>query len=131
MTTTSTPTIAVAPTMGEQGSRKTGGHYNAYRATPVFAPTATLRLVSAVNPWRPMSPGHAFYTAVLANNPATVSDAIALGAKAGLKAREVQNHLRWLYTWGGAYLEVDGKLFAAPAPVVAPKAVAPKGKKSK
>jgi hypothetical protein len=116
MTTTNIP---VAPAMGVQGSKSHGGHYLAYRQCPKFDLAASLKLISQVNPWQPQSPGFRFWTEVLAKNPATVGAAIK-AAEGMFKAAEVQNHLRWLYTWGGAYLEVGGKLFAAPP--VAPKA---------
>jgi hypothetical protein len=120
-------TTPVAPRVGAQGTSTPGGHYVAYRNQAPFALEASLKLISGTNPWRPNTPGTRFYTAVLAKNPATVAAAIALGKDAGFKAREVQNHLRWLYTWGGSYVEVGGKVYSPP---VAP-APAPKAKKSK
>jgi hypothetical protein len=127
-TITTTP---VAPTMGAQGKSTPGGHYSAYRAQPRFAVEATMRLISGTNPWRPNTPGHRFYTAVLAKNPATVAAAIALGKDAGFKAREVQDHLRWVYTWGGSYVEIGGKVFSPPVAPAAPKAPAKAKSKSK
>lgn len=138
-------TTAVAPVVGQVGHKaKHGGHYLAYKAQAAFAGSDTLAIVAGTNnPWRPGTPGHAFYSAVLSQAPATVADAIALGAKAGFKASAVQGHLRWLFTWGGAYLAVNGLLYggtvapAAPAPA-APAPAAPasvlipaKGKKGK
>ena len=129
--TMSTLNIAVAPRQGTTGkSVKTGGHHLAFVGCASFDPKATLKLVSPNNPWRPGTLGDQFYNAVLSKAPATVAAAIELGAKAktpsypgGIPAKGqngVMAHLRWLYTWGGAYLEVGGKLYA-PAPV-APKA---------
>jgi len=121
MSTPTTTTIAIAPAhpMG-QGSQTKGGHHNAWRAQPKFQPSDKLSLVSTVNPWRPNSLGWSFYNAVLAPCPATVSDALAVGKAKGYPARVVQGHLRWLYTWGGSYLAVNGSTYAAPAaPVVA------------
>ena len=134
-TTTTQVTTPVAPAMGPQGSSTPGGHYVAYRNQSKFDLGASLKLVSTVNPWRPNTPGHAFYVGVLSQGPATVGAAIELAKSSkprSFKASEVQAHLRWLYTWGGAYLEVNGKLFAAPpatatAPVQAPSK--PRGKK--
>ncbi len=104
--------VPVAPRGGEAvGTSTKGQHILDYRAQPAFPVTAKLALVSTVNPWRANSPGHAFYVKVLALKPATVKSAIDLGAKMGLKAGMVQAHLRWLYTWGGAYLSVDGQLY--------------------
>jgi hypothetical protein len=122
-------TTAVAPTVGQQGTKIHGGHVDAYRACPPFAPTASLELISGSNPWRPTSPGHSFYTQVLAHKPATIGKALELGAKAGFKVGEVQGHLRWLFTWGGSYIKVDGKVFSEPKSD-APKAVTPKAPKA-
>lgn len=130
-------TVAVAPSHpGGQGSRKVGGHIAAFRAQPKFALDASLKLVSGVNPWRPNTPGHDFYVAVLSHNPKSVGAAIDLGKKAGLNAGEVQGHLRWLYTWGGAHIEIGGKLYAPPAsapsvPAVVQSAKAPAKSKVK
>jgi hypothetical protein len=122
----------VAPVVGAQGSSTPGGHYVAYKAQGRFDLSASLKLVSSTNPWRPNTPGFRFYQAVLAKAPATVGAAVTLGVASGFKAREVQNHLRWLYTWGGSYVEIGGKLFAAPvAPVQAPVAKAPAKSKAK
>jgi hypothetical protein len=120
----------VAPVVGQQGKKSQhGGHYLAYKNQPAFAPTATLSIVAGTNnPWRPNTPGFDFYSTVLAKSPKTVAEAIAMGAKAGLKAGQVQAHLRWLFTWGGAYLSVDGKLYSASQ---APVSTVAKGKKAK
>jgi hypothetical protein len=52
---------------------------------------------------------------VLAKHPPTVQKAIDLGKEVGLKPRQVQEHLRWLYTWTGSahgpFIEIDGKVF--------------------
>lgn len=130
MTTTET-TIAIAPRHPLGSGKSTpGGHYKAYRAQPLFAPTDTLELVTTAVRWRDGTPGHAFYMSVLSKRPATVADALALGKDAGLKGREVQNHLRWFYTWAGD-LKVNGQVYAAAepvAPVSEPEPVAPKAK---
>lgn len=122
-------TTPVAPAQGEQGVRLShGGHIQAYKAQASFAPTATLELISGTNPWRRNTLGHDFYVKVLGNAPKTVADALAIGAKAGLKARDVQGHLRWLYTWGGSYIRIAGNVYSPPvAPVSEP--VAPKAEK--
>jgi hypothetical protein len=127
----------VAPVVGTQGTSTPGGHYVAYKAQPIFAPTATLELISGTNPWRHNTPGFDFYTMVLAQKPATVQKAIELGAASKRKftGPEVQNHLRWLYTWGGSYIRIGGKVFSPPpgavrAPKPAPAKKAPKASKS-
>lgn len=137
-TITTTP---VAPTVGQQGQKTHGGHYTAYRAQPAFAPTASLELISGNNPWRPYTPGHNFYVQVLAKTPATIGAALELAKGAGIKANDAQKHLRWLYTWGGSYIRVDGQVYSPPqapvrmltpggefVPPLVPKT--PKGKKS-
>jgi hypothetical protein len=129
-TMSATPNTPVAPVVGKVGSSVKGGHIEAYRAQAKFLPSDTLRVIPGTNnPWRPGTPGHAFYTAVLANGPATVGAAIEMAAKSkpSFRAVDVQGHLRWLYTWGGAYLEVNGKLYSSEAPAAPAKAPA-KGK---
>jgi hypothetical protein len=112
---TVTPTIAVAPAQGAQGHATRGGHHHAYMACRRFEASETIKLVSHVNPWRPGTSGHEFYVAALqGGKSATIGAAIELAAKIGLKPRQAIDHLRWLYTWGGSYLEVSGKLYAAP-----------------
>jgi hypothetical protein len=125
MSTPTTANVPVAPRVGEQGTSTPGGHYLAYKATSRFPLDAKLELRTNSNPWRPHSPGASFWASVLSKAPATVGAAITLGASAGFKAREVQNHLRWIYTW--SYLAVNGQVYAAPpkAPVKAPKAKVP------
>jgi hypothetical protein len=86
-------------------------HDEALRAQGNFALTDKLELISPVNPWKPGSYGDQFYKAALARNPATVQDAITLAAPAGFSAADVQGHLRWLYTWGGEYLRVNGERY--------------------
>src|SRR5271166_7054010 len=69
------------------------------------------KVVSDENPWGYGTPGHAFYTNVIAKNPATVQEALNLAKAVGIK--DTQGHLKWRYTWDGAYLEVDGKSWGA------------------
>ena len=86
-------------------------HAEAFRAQGKFDLTDTLELISHKNPWTPGSLGDQFYKAALVRNPATVQAAITLAAAAGFSAADVQGHLRWLYTWGGEYLRVNGKRY--------------------
>jgi hypothetical protein len=111
--------IAIAPRSGEVGSRKVGGHIQAFRLQGEFAPTSKLEVVATSNPWRVGTPGATFYDKVLAKKPATVKAALELADKAGIAG--AQGHLRWLFTWG-PHLKVDGKLHGSQAP----KASAPK-----
>src|SRR5262245_51022286 len=115
--------VPVAHNTGPQGKASAGAHVMAWRGCAPLAPTATLAWApgyTPVNPWRPHTPGAAFYTAVLAptlaagNGTATVQAVIAAGATAGLKAAAVQGHLRWLYTWG-PWLTVNGLLYGQPS----------------
>jgi hypothetical protein len=115
----------VAPSHPEgQGHATKGGHYVAFKAQGNFAPEATFEVISAVNPWRPNTPGHRFYAAILASKSATVGDVLSVGKEAGFKASDIQGHLRWLFTWGGSYIRVAGNVYAAPA-VSAPEVQAP------
>ena len=102
-----------AQTPGIMTSRRRArlGRISDAYAQPNFAPTAKLRLVSDENPWGYGTPGHAFYTNVIAKNPATVQEALNLAKAVGIK--DTQGHLKWRYTWDGAYLEVDGKSWGA------------------
>ena len=133
MTTTTPPAIPMASNQGEQGSAKRGAHHWAYMGCPKFDLNATLELVPGLTPpWHPRTLGANFRDLVLipclANGPVTVGEVIAYGAAqtgaARHTAREIQNHLRWLYTWGGgAYLMVNGQRWGqtvaepTPAPV--------------
>jgi len=90
-------------------SRYISPHWLAAQALPPFPPTATLRIMSPDNPWRPDSDGHRLYSKLLAADltNATVQTAIDIGTLLGL-SYSVQDHLRWLFTWG-PYIEIDGK----------------------
>jgi len=76
------------------------------------------------NSWRPGTPGHRFYEQVLSQAPATVGDAIAMAAALTepFTAKQVQGHLRWIFTSAGGFLEVDGERFVS-APVAVAKPV--------
>jgi hypothetical protein len=79
-------------------------HIQAFRALEAFAPEAKLNVIG--NPWRDGTPGFRFYTEVLAQDPATVGDAIAKAEalEEPFTAKAVQGHLRWLYTSAGGLL---------------------------
>ena len=107
------PSVPVAPSnpLGV-GVQTKGGHYIAYKAQGNFALSDHLTFAPGfVNWWRPTCPGGKFFAAVL--QPAlesgiSVSDAIAAGnATLGLKPQAVQQHLKWLYTWGNG-MSVNG-----------------------
>lgn len=132
MATLQNVSTPVAPTVGAQGTSTPGGHYVQYKAQSAFAPTATIELISGSNPWRPNTPGFFLWVQVLSQSGCnTVAKAIELAAKAKnpQKASEVQKHLRWLYTWGGSYLRVNGAVFVPPP--AAPKAPAKARKSAK
>jgi hypothetical protein len=126
------PTASAHP-LG-QGSSTPGGHYVAYRAQPTKYPLdATLKVLSDINRWRPGTPGDRFYAAVISKRPATIGAAVELGKAAGFKVQEVQNHLRWQFTWGDQ-LEIAGvgySVEAKAAPAAAPAKVPAKAKASK
>ena len=115
-------------------------HHNWYKGVGRFVPTCTLAFGGGpnnapANPWQENSNGRTFYLKVLAHQPATVQKAIDMGkATMGLQPRQVQDHLRWLYTWyPHTYMQVNGVGFnpqdtatwhtvaapAAPAPLAA------------
>ena len=96
------------------GTSQPGGHVQAFRAQPAFPVEAKLNVIGS-NMWRPGAPGHRFYAEVLAKNPATVQDAIekAAALKEPFNAKQVQTHLRWMFTSAGAFLEVGGKRHSA------------------
>lgn len=110
-----TANTPVAPVNGAQGKATPGGHVTAWRAQAKagFNPTHSLKLLSTTNPWRPNTPGHTFWVKALAVSPApaTVGAALDLAKKAGIKG--AAGHLAWLYTWGGAYVSVNGKTYPA------------------
>ena len=98
------------------GTAKAGGHIQAFRAQSAFPVEATLT-VTGGDLWRPGTPGHRFYAEVLAQNPATVQEAIdkAAALVEPFNAKQVQAHLRWMFTSAGGFLEVDGVRYSAPA----------------
>ncbi len=109
--------VAIAPAHpAGQGKSQPGGHIQAWRAQPAFAPEATLTVIGG-NLWRPGTPAHRFYEQVLGlGTVQTVQECID---KAGslaepFTAKQVQGHLRWMYTANGAFLEVDGQRYSAP-----------------
>jgi hypothetical protein len=98
------------------GTSQPGGHIQVFRAQPAFAGEAKLNVIGG-NLWRPGTPGHRFYEEVLTKGPATVQAAIELAASLAepINEKQVQAHLRWMFTSAGGFLEVDGQRFAAPA----------------
>ena len=113
-------TIAPAHPVGV-GKATPGGHIKAWRAQPAFAAEAKLNIIGA-NLWRPNSPAHRFYEQVLTKAPATVGECIemAKGLAEPFTEKQIQGHLRWMFTANGAFLEVDGQRYSAPvAPVKA------------
>ena len=97
------------------GKSQPGGHIQVWRAQPAFAVTAKLN-VTGGNMWRPGTPGHRFYAEVLSQNPATVQECInkAAALTEPFNAKQVQAHLRWMFTSAGGFLEVDGQRYSAP-----------------
>ena len=97
------------------GKATPGGHIKAWREQPAFALEAKLNIIGG-NLWRPGTRAHEFYEQVLTQKPATVGDCIdkAEALAEPFTAKQVQGHLRWLFTANGAFLEVDGERFVAP-----------------
>lgn len=122
-------TIAIAPAHpAGQGHSTQGGHVIAWRAQPRFALSDTLTLVAGTNPWRPGTPSAAFYNQVLAAMPAgsTVAQCLEFAkATVGNKSGRTHDQLRWLYTWGGSYLAVNGQVYNPPVAAPAPAPAAP------
>ena len=100
-------------------------HTAAWRAHKAFPVSASIKMLTNTPRWRPASRGADFYAKVLSQNPATVADAIAMGAKVGIRAGQVQSFLRYLYTWGDQ-VEIGGQRYVAVVPVATPKQVAVK-----
>jgi hypothetical protein len=113
-------------------------HFQAARDTADFPAEAKLKINS--NIWSEGCAGHRFYTAVLAQKPATVGKALDLAEKLEqpFTVKQVQAHLKWMFTANGGALEVDGvsytpktkepKAVKAPKAKPEPKAKKPEGK---
>ena len=123
------PTIAIAPSATFVGRPvELDMHRKAFRIQPDFAMDATYKLVSGTNPWRPYGLGWNFWEKVLRHHPeGVVGELLKLGRPHGIGDMEGMEHLRWLFTWGGSYIEINGQLYAPP-PVLAE---APKRSKKK
>jgi hypothetical protein len=103
-------------------------HADAFKAQGEFAVESKIKVGSSVWP-TPETAGARLYELVLSKKPATIQKVIDLAAdlKEPFTAKQVQGHLRWLYTAGE--LEVDGKSYTPrTAPKKAPKPTAPKPK---
>jgi hypothetical protein len=103
-------------------------HTSAFKLQKDFAPEAKLKVGNDI--WTPETAGARLYAEVLSKNPGTVGKAIEKAATLdpAFTAKQVQGHLRWIYTAG--QLEVDGVSFTLP--VKAPKAAkAPTAKEPK
>jgi hypothetical protein len=130
-------TLPVSPAHPEGvGSRKYGGHVTAYLSCPRFDRATKIALGSTNNPWHDYTPAHTMFVSVLlpltknGTKETTVGDVIDASAKLKTKfsftAREVQDHLRWLFT-GSYACKLDGKFYPElPANTVAVKRRAPK-----
>jgi hypothetical protein len=59
--------------------------------------------------------GWKFYELVLRPNPeSTVGGLLEIGRQNAIGYAESMEHLRWLFTWGGSYIEINGKLYSPP-----------------
>ena len=88
-------------------------HTAAFKAQSDFALDSKIKVGESV--WTPETAGARLYEQVLSKKPTTVQKAIDLAAALDppLTVKQVQGHLRWLYT--GGQLEVDGKSYIVPA----------------
>jgi hypothetical protein len=103
-------TIPISPSSGSPVA-----HVRAWKSQEDFAWESTIRLVSGTNPWRPNSLGWPLFEYVLRVNPAsTVGEILQIATGYGFGYDDTMRHLRWLYTWGGAYIEIDGRLYNPP-----------------
>lgn len=106
-------------------------HTQAFRAQSDFPAEAKIKV--GENIWTPETAGSRLYTEVLSKNPSTVGKAIDLAAKldAPFTVKQVQGHLKWIYTAGE--MEVDGKSYPVEAKVAKPepKVEKPKVEKAK
>jgi hypothetical protein len=75
-------------------------HFRAWRLQKNFPLDASIEMLTNTPRWRPGGEGHDFWMRAMSKGPKTVAEAIALGKAIGLSAGIVQQHLRWLYTWG-------------------------------
>jgi hypothetical protein len=108
------PTISVAPQAHVTGRPFTlDMHRKIFRIQPDFPLNASVRLVSGTNPWRYQSLGWKFYELVLRGHPeSTVGELCKFGRPHGIGDMETMEHLRWLFTWGGSYVEIAGRLYS-------------------
>ena len=90
-------------------------HVQAARDQADFPAEAKLKINS--NVWSEGCAGHRFYTEVLVKHPSTVTKALELAEKLEqpFTVKQVQAHLKWMYTANGGALEVDGVSYSAPA----------------
>jgi hypothetical protein len=104
-------------------------HADAFKAQAEFPVEAKIKVGADI--WSAETAGSRLYASVLSKKPATIQKAIDLASelKVPFTAKQVQGHLRWLYTAG--QLEVDGKSYTprtapkkAPKPKAQPKAKA-------
>ena len=96
-------------------------HANAFKAQADFSVEAKIKVGQDI--WTEGTLGARLYELVLSKNPATVQKAIdkAAALDPPFTAKQVQGHLRWIYTAGE--LEVDGKRYIVQAkPAKEPKA---------
>ena len=92
------------------------GHWLAVKSLDDFLPSATMRILNDINPWRLNTPGYHFYENVLRRKPSTIGEVLELATTAKIPKAvtfcEVQDHLKWLFTWRnkGVFLEIDGRV---------------------
>lgn len=86
-------------------------HTKAWRKCEPFDLDATARLISSHNPWRPGARAWNLFEQVLRPKPvSTVKQIVADAEAIGYRRKDVERHLRWLYTWGD-FLEISGQRY--------------------
>lgn len=94
----------------------TSSHLRAARALRKFHPSATIRLLGDINPWRTGTWGTRCFDEILRPQPViTVHEFQNLLIQLGIPDNFDQGHLRWLFTWhkhaAFPFISVDEKLY--------------------
>lgn len=86
-------------------------HKIAWRRCKNFELSATVRVLSSHNPWRPNSLGYPLFEQVLRVKPiTTIGEILDDAQKIGYYREHAMAHLRWLYTWGD-FIEINGQRY--------------------
>jgi hypothetical protein len=95
-------------------------HATAFRRCKPFDLSASVRVISTHNPWRPNSRAYNLFEQVLRVKTTTTIAGILEDAEAiGYYRADVMRHLRWLYTWGD-FIENNGVRYFPKEPELDP-----------